>query len=63
MAIWGGELSIEGEGSPNLRHTMLGRGLQETIVSGKAVPEVLNMKYRLEFKHGFTNRGCLQWLF
>ena len=54
---------MEGEGSPNLRHTMLGRDLQETIVSGKAVPEVLNMKYRLEFKHGFTNRGCLQWLF
>ena len=33
----------------------LGRGLQETTVSSKAVPEVLDMKYRSEFKHGFTN--------
>ena len=24
-----------------------------------AVPKVLNTKYRSEFKHGFTNRGCL----
>ena len=31
----------------------------ETIVSNKAVPEVLDMKYRSEFKHAFTNRGCL----
>ena len=36
------------------------RGLQETIASIKPVPEVLDMKYRSEFKHGFTNRGCLQ---
>ena len=33
----------------------LGKGLWETIVSSKAVPEVLDMKYRSEFKHGFTN--------
>ena len=32
----------------------LGRG------SSKAAPEVLDMKYRSEFKHGFTNRDCLQ---
>ena len=31
----------------------------ETTVYNKAVPEVLNMKYRSKFKHGFTNRGCL----
>ena len=37
----------------------LGRGLQKPIVSSKAVPEVLNMKCRSEFKHGFTNRVCL----
>ena len=37
----------------------LERGLQETIISVKAVPMVLDMKYRSEFKHGFTNRGCL----
>ena len=37
----------------------LGRGLWETIVSSKAVVEVLDMKYRSEFKHGFTNCGCL----
>ena len=36
------------------------RDLQEIIVSSKAVTEVLDMKYRSEFKHGFTNRGCLQ---
>ena len=23
------------------------------------MPEVLDMKYRSEFKHGFTNRRCL----
>ena len=33
-------------------------GLCETIVFSKAVPEVLNMKCRSEFKHGFTNCGC-----
>ena len=33
--------------------------LQETIVSWEAVPEVLDMKYRSECKHGFTNCGCL----
>ena len=37
----------------------LGRGLLETIVSSKDVPEVLDMKYKSKFKHGFTNRGCL----
>ena len=30
-----------------------------TIVSSKAVPEVLDMKYRSEFKYGVTNHGCL----
>ena len=34
-------------------------GLQETIVSSKGVPEVLNIKYRAEFKHAFTDCGCL----
>ena len=34
--------------------------LKETIASSKPIPEVLDMKYRLEFKHGFTDRGCLQ---
>ena len=34
-----------------------GRGLQETIAPSKAVPEVLDMKYRSKFKHGFTNQG------
>ena len=37
----------------------LGGGLQKTIVSNKAVPEVLNVKFRRKFKNGFTNRGCL----
>ena len=37
----------------------LGRALQETVVSSKAVPELSDVKYRSEFKHGFTNRGCL----
>ena len=27
------------------------------VLSSKAVPEVLDMKYRSEFKHGFANRG------
>ena len=34
-------------------------GLQGTIVSSKAVPEVFEMKYRPEFKHGVTNCCCL----
>ena len=29
------------------------------MVSSKAVPEILNMKYRSGFKHCFTNRGYL----
>ena len=29
------------------------------FVSSRAVPEVLNMKYRSAFKHGVTNRRCL----
>ena len=33
-----------------------GRG----FVSNKAVPKILNTKYRLEFKHGFSNSGCLR---
>ena len=33
----------------------LGRGLQETVFSSKAVLDVLDMKYKSEFKHGFTN--------
>ena len=33
----------------------LGRCLQETISSSTAVPEVLYMKDKSEFKHGFTN--------
>ena len=37
----------------------LGTGLYENTVSSKAVPEVLDMKYRSEFKHGFTDRGYL----
>ena len=37
----------------------LGRGLWDFVVSSKAVPEVLDMKYRSEFTHGFTNCGCL----
>ena len=32
---------------------------QETIISSKTVPEVLNMKYRSESKNGFINRDCL----
>ena len=31
---------------------MCRRGLQETTVSSKAVPEVLDMKCRSEFEHG-----------
>ena len=34
-----------------------GKGFVENY--SKAVPEVLGMKYRSEFKHGFTNRACL----
>ena len=37
----------------------LGVGLYGTIVFSKAVPEVLNTKYRSEFKHRFSNRSCL----
>ena len=37
----------------------LGKGFWETIISSKAMPEILNMKYKSEFKHGFTNRCCL----
>ena len=37
----------------------LGSALQETIVSSKAAPEVLDMKYRSKFKHCFTNRSYL----
>ena len=37
----------------------LGSGFYETIISNKAVPEVLNMKCISEFKLGFTNSGCL----
>ena len=33
-------------------------GLYETIVSSKDVPGVLHMKFRSEFRDGFTNRGC-----
>ena len=33
-------------------------GLYETIVSSKVVPGVLHMKFRSEFRDGFTNRGC-----
>ena len=33
----------------------LPRGLYKTIVSNKVVPEVLDMKYKPEFQHGFTN--------
>ena len=33
----------------------LRRGLWETIVSNKAVPEVLDMKYKSEFEHDFPN--------
>ena len=42
-----------------LSSVRLGGSLKGTIVSSKTVPEVLNIKYRSEFKHGFTNRGCL----
>ena len=38
----------------------LEKGFQEVIVSFKAVQEVLDMKYKSEFKHRFTNCGCLQ---
>ena len=37
----------------------LGWSLWETFVSRKAVPEVLDVKYRSEVKHGYTNRGYL----
>ena len=41
-----------------------GRGLLETIISSKAVPEVFDVRYKSELKHGFTNpeavaRRCL----
>ena len=36
-----------------------GRELVGNIISRKAVPKDLNMKFRLIFNHGFTNRGCL----
>ena len=36
---------------------ILGKSLYETIVSSKAVPEVLDMKYRSEFKHGLSSIG------
>ena len=39
----------------------LGTGSWETIVSSKALPEILDVKYTLECKHGFTNRGCLHY--
>ena len=29
------------------------------LVSSKAVPEDLNMKFRSKLNHGFTNCGCL----
>ena len=35
----------------------LGGGLLETIVFSKAVPEVLNMKYRSEFKGKKSPQG------
>ena len=38
----------------------LGMGFWETNISSKAIPKMLNMKYKSEFKHGFTNRRCLQ---
>ena len=38
-------------------------GLYETIVSSKGVPEVLDIKYRAEFKHAFTDCGCLHRAF
>ena len=41
----------------------MGSGLLEIIVSSKAVPKVLYMKYRSEIKHGFTNRCCLRCAF
>ena len=34
-------------------------GLWKTMVSSKAVPEVLVMKYKSEFKHGFTNQEAV----
>ena len=37
----------------------LGRSLLETIFASKAVPKVMDMKYRSEFKHGYTHRGYL----
>ena len=35
------------------------KGFVGTIVPGKAVPEILDVKYRWEFKYAFTNSGCL----
>ena len=32
-----------------------------SVVSSKAVPEDLNMKFRSKFNHRFTNHGCLYW--
>ena len=34
---------------------ILAWGLWETVVSSKVAPQVLDMKYKSEFKHGFTN--------
>ena len=31
-----------------------------SIISSKAVPEDLNVNFRSNFNHGFTNRGCLR---
>ena len=52
-------LEALGEGFALFSWEILQRGLQETVVSSKAVPKVWNMTYISEFKHGFTNRGCL----
>ena len=40
----------------------LGRSLWETIVSSKAVPEVLKIKYKSKFKLGFTNPEAVAWM-
>ena len=40
----------------------LKRSLWETIVSSKAAPEVLKIKYKSEFKHGFTNPEAVAWM-
>ena len=34
--------------------------VREPIISSKAVPEDLNVKFKSKFNHGFTNRGCLR---